>query len=286
MTIDRDPSPLAALPPAYTELFGRVVDVCEPDERVHGLWLAGSIARGAADAGSDLDLVLAVGDDDFDEFAAHWRDWLAQITPTLIARTVPGSNVVWCALTDACCRIDGVLEPVSRLPTSFSRVRRVVIDRDGLDALVPTPAARPGPDPARLATLAEEFWRQQAIFAAMAGGRRDLLVCVVGVEQARQLLYDVFVECNQPLPPMGVKQHSSRLTDGQREVLLALPTARPEFGSVVDAMARTCGAMACHGRRAVEAAGAAWPRDLAATVAAFVERELADPATADSRLRR
>jgi hypothetical protein len=54
---------LAPLPETYHQLYRQVLAVCEPDERIRGLWLSGSLARGNADGGSDLDLLLAVDDD-------------------------------------------------------------------------------------------------------------------------------------------------------------------------------------------------------------------------------
>jgi hypothetical protein len=66
-------------------LFDRAAAMFAADERVRGMWVHGSLARGAADAASDLDLVLAVRDADFGEFAGQWRAWLAAITPTLTA---------------------------------------------------------------------------------------------------------------------------------------------------------------------------------------------------------
>lgn len=148
MLIDREPRAIEPLPAAYHALLTRALDAAEPDERVRGLWLAGSLARGVADAGSDLDLIVAIRDYDFDAFAAGWRDWLSAITPVLLAKPIPNSNLIFSALTEACCRIDGVLEPASRTPTSFSRYRTPVLDRDGLTALVPAPAdrCRPGRD--------------------------------------------------------------------------------------------------------------------------------------------
>jgi len=41
-------------------------------DRIRALWLSGSLAKHTADGGSDLDILLAIRDGDFDEFAAHW----------------------------------------------------------------------------------------------------------------------------------------------------------------------------------------------------------------------
>jgi len=69
--VDRNPEPLAALPDSYRPLFESLLTVCENDPQVRALWLSGSLARGTADAGSDLDTIIAVCDQDFEDFAAH-----------------------------------------------------------------------------------------------------------------------------------------------------------------------------------------------------------------------
>src|SRR5439155_1254010 len=127
-------------------------------ERVRGMWLSGSLARGAADAVSDLDVLIAVSDDDpasFDAFAAGWRDWLAAITPTVIARPLafaPGSLY---SVTPGRERLDVVVGRTSALPSTFFRTRVVAFDRDGLDALIPPAPPGSGPPTERIAPLAE-----------------------------------------------------------------------------------------------------------------------------------
>lgn len=257
---------LAPLPAAYRDHLQRVIDVVTADDRVRGLWLSGSIARGTADPGSDLDLLLAIADGDFDDFVDHWRDWLAEITPTLLAKQVPGSRLIMYALTEDLCRIDAVVEPVGKLSESPHRTRLTVLDRDRLSERVPAATPGSGPNPDRISMLIEEFWRIQAIFPAMLDGRRDLLCAQSGVRTGTQLLYDVFVECNQPLPPMGVKQFSARLADEQITVLTGLPDAPAERGALLVANRAVCEAMSTVGRAAAERAGAAYPSDLAAAV--------------------
>jgi hypothetical protein len=46
----------------------------------------------------------------------------------------------------------------------------------------------------------------------MLNQRRDYLCVVQGVHDLQRILYNVFVECNQPQPPMGIKRWSARLT--------------------------------------------------------------------------
>jgi hypothetical protein len=229
------PAALAALPESYGPLFDRAAAVFEADGRVRAMWLHGALARGKADAGSDMDISVAVADDGFEAFAASWRDWLAAITPTLTARPIrPGS---FYALTPSCERFDVIAEPVGKLSTTFLTRRLVVFDRDGLDKLIP-PIADPPPDPAVITYLIEETLRQAANFPAVLV-RDDWLMGVVAVQQIQMFLYQLFTESNKPAPPTGPKQWSFKLTPAQRQMLSDLPVAAPAPDSVLVARAAT-----------------------------------------------
>lgn len=267
-------SALAPLPTGYRELFDRVVAAVESDDRIRALWLSGSVAKGTADGGSDLDLLIAVRDADLQSYVDGWRGWLAAITPTLLARELPFAPGSFYSLTPDCLRLDVVAEPVEKLPETGHRYRLVVIDKDGLAARIPEPKPMPGPDKERIAFLADEFYRWLAIFPFGTFARQDPLQGVVGVTGLQRMLYDLFVETNQPLPPMGVKQWSSKLTPHQRAVLEALPVPQPTLESTRAALLAVADAFGREARPLVEAAGLEWPERLAGTVSAFVTREL------------
>jgi len=248
---------LAPMPPGYVALLDSAVDLLAARGEVRGVWLSGSVGRGAADAGSDLDLVVAVADDGFEALAdsAVW----APLDPLLCLDLplLPGAAVI---TTRDGLRLDVVIERVSDLATTPYRRRLVVLDRDGLQ--VPEPEPLPGPDPRALADLVTEFLRQSAIFPAAVLAREDWLLGQESVVSYRSLLYRIFLEANQPLPPMGVKQWSSRLTAEQREVLAAVPLPSPDRESVVECIVLARTALRTHGRAAVVAAGGTWPVDL------------------------
>src|SRR5690606_30329226 len=126
--VDPDPPGLDVLPTGYRQLFDRLLAVCRADERIRGVWLTGSLARGVADAGSDLDVVVAVRDADVAGFAEHWREWLAGIIPTVLARPLPFAPGSFFSLTPECLRLDVVVEAVSAVPDSNIRFRSVVLD--------------------------------------------------------------------------------------------------------------------------------------------------------------
>jgi hypothetical protein len=128
------PAALAALPESYGPLFDRAAAVFEADERVRAMWLHGALARGKADAASDMDISVAIADDGFDGFAASWRDWLAAITPALTARPLAAGSFY--ALTPSCERFDVIAEPVGKLPaTSLTRRLVVYVCPDGASRL-------------------------------------------------------------------------------------------------------------------------------------------------------
>jgi hypothetical protein len=277
-----DPAVLQALPAGYRSLFLRLVDVAVADERIRAVWLSGSLGRGVADAGSDLDVILTVADDAFDGFAAGWRDWLARVTPTVLARELPGLPGCWHSLTPACERLDVVTERAGGEPRGDRRHRLLVLDRDGAfgsaadvpAASVPATAPPAGPRPGRLAEIVEEFLRQQAIFPAAVVARGDWLLGVVGIQGVHLMLYQLFVESNQPLPAMGVKQWSAKLTPRQRACLEALPPPEPRPEAVLHAMRAAAAAFRAQAREILGAHQVPWPEALDAAVTAYQAREL------------
>lgn len=272
MHLDPHPSALDVLPRGYSALFRRLLAHVLPDERWRAMWLSGSLGRGVADAGSDLDIILAIRDEDHEEFVRTWRDWLAGITPTLIAGPI-GNFHGFYSTTEECLRLDVVVEPVGRVAESGHRYRSVVFDRDGLDAHVPDPGPAEGPDTERIARLMEESFRQQAIFPAVLA-RADWLLGVEGVHNQRTLLYDLMVEANRPLPPMGVKQWSAKLTAEQRDVFTALPPLAATSESVIAGMRAILEAFRTVGRSCAESVGVPWPDRLDRSVSAFLRREV------------
>ena len=283
MFIEERPEILDRLPTGYRDLFGRLLDVVRSDERVVRMWLAGSVGRGTADAGSDLDVVLTVTGPDFDAFAAAWREWLAQVTPTVLARELPGRPGSWYSLTSDCERFDAVVERDGALTADQTADRRLVFDRAAPAAgpdvpSGPSTSRGPGPDPGRLAGLVEEFLRQQANFPSAVVAREDWLLGVVAIEQVHMMLYQLFVEANQPLPPLGMKQWSAKLTADQQECLRGLPVPPAEREPVIEEMRRTSAVFRAEAVAILAAANAPWPSELDAAIRAYHARTLGWPA--------
>lgn len=268
MAVSRLPE-LDVLPQGYGPLFDRAAAVFEADRRVRGMWLHGAIARGRADAGSDLDVSLAVADEAFEEFGGEWETWLAAITPTVTARPIgPGS---FYALTPNCERFDVIAEQVSQLETTPLRRRLVVFDKDALTAAIPAPDDPP-PDPSTVTYLIEETLRQAANFPVVLV-RQDWLLGVVAVQQVQLFLYQLFAEANKPAAPTGPKQWSHKLTPEQRQVLESLPVPTANEQSVRAAREATFTVFFRDAARIAERTHVAWPSELEHAVRAYLTRE-------------
>ncbi|HXX48171.1 MAG TPA: nucleotidyltransferase domain-containing protein [Myxococcota bacterium] len=269
--LPRPPS-LAALPAGYHALFDRAAAVFFADERVRALWVSGSLARRDADPFSDLDLVVAVADAQFDAFAADWRSWLAAITPTVLAREIPFLRGSIYSLTPSCERMDVVVERASA--SGHARTpRSCVFDRDGLDAGRPAPPGPAGPDPARVATAIEEPLRYLALLPAVLG-RGELLLGQEGYGHMRRRISELFLEANAPLPTTGVKHWRDKLTPAQYAVLEALPWPQATREELIAANREVFRALCTHGRPIAEKVGVRWPSELEAAVRAHLAREL------------
>jgi hypothetical protein len=262
----RRPPGLAVLPPGYGPLFDRAAALLAADDRVRAMWVHGAMARGAADAGSDLDVSVAVRDADFGAFAAEWETWLAAITPTLTARKI--SDGSFYALTTTCERFDVISEPVGKLSETLVSRRIVVFDKDGLDQLIPPPSDPP-PSAGAIAGLIEETLRQAANFPVVMV-RGDWLMGVIAVQQVQLFLYQLFAEANKPMPPSGPKQWSSKLAPWQRRLLEALPVAAPTEQSVTEAREAAFVLFFAEAPAIAASNGVAWPDELEAAVRAYL----------------
>ncbi|HEV8064158.1 MAG TPA: nucleotidyltransferase domain-containing protein [Acidimicrobiales bacterium] len=212
------------LPPGYDGLLDSAVSVLSADERVRAMWVHGSVARGDADDVSDLDVILAVGDADLAAFAAGWRERLAAITPTVMARPTFGSSGSWLSITPEALRFDLWVEAASRVGRSPATGRRLVFDRDGLDDVVPpTPEPVP-PSEAKLDDL--RTWAGDCL-ALSVGTAIGGLTRIELTHTLRSILYTAMVETNRPLPVTGLKQWSVKLSPAQRLRFEALPTDEP-----------------------------------------------------------
>lgn len=254
---------VAPLEQGYAEILELLVEALADDDRIRALWLGGSVGRGVADAGSDLDLVVTVTDVAELSDPSSW-----DVLDPIITLPIPGMPGCFAFTTHDGLRVDVVLERSDEVARSSYTHRVRVFDRDGLRP--PSPSDESGtPDVAKMQALVSEFLRQSAIFPAAVVAREDWLLGQVSVQHYLRMLYELLVESNQPLPVMGVKQWSSRLTADQQDLLRTLPAPVAQRESVVVAMQTVREALRTHGRAALESAGGTWPTEVDDAMAAY-----------------
>ena len=273
MTGRERPAVIEALAPGYGRLFERTMAVLAADERVRAVWLSGSVARGDADAASDLDFIVTVADEDHRAFSADWQSWLAAITDTVLAKPLTFAPGSFYAVTPDWHRLDVVVERASDVRASAFRTRIAVLDRDGLAGCVPPEAPATLPSAEKLTSLAEEFLRLYGLLPVILL-RRDWLAGLEGVHALRGVLYEVFAESNGPHPLTGAKRRSEKLSQEHRRVLAALPSGEASRDGVIDAHLALLGAFRTHVPAICERFGAAWPGRLERATLAHVERGL------------
>ena len=266
---------MARLPAGYQQLFARAVDVLGSDERVRAVWLSGSLARGTADAASDLDLLVGVADEHHEAFAGSWRTWLAAITPTVLADEQWFAKGSFWSITPGFERFDVVVEPASAIPTTLFPVRVPVFDHDDLTARLPDERHRE-PSAAAVATVVEDWFHFSAMLEVVLV-REDWLLAAEHLHLLRDLLYKLFVEGNQPLPPTGLKRWSEKLAPGQRDVLASLPTSAGSRAEVVDAHLAVARAFLGAARPLARRIEVPWPTALEAAATAHLRTVLAVP---------
>jgi predicted nucleotidyltransferase len=249
---------LADLPEHLRALAERAGAVLEADARVRAAWLTGSIAEGRGDAHSDLDLRLAV------EGEVDWRELVDRISPTVLARKLPGPgpDVVVTCITPEWLRFD-----LAIVPTDWSAAAgamQTVFDKDGLTARLPPSRPPRAADPA---FLAEEFLRVLGLLDVSIG-REEYLVGSDGVWLLRRMLVDLMT-IGQARG--GVKRLNPFLTAEQRHLLESLPPIAPTRDAVIGGSFAIARAFLPLAR---ERLGETYPTALEAATLAHLERSL------------
>jgi hypothetical protein len=155
---------VAALPPELAgqkAILGRFLDLCQADERIRWLSIACSVARGAADELSDLDMGVGVAAPEGELAAAFERmhrdvTGLADLVDSF-AHQLPGVPFphvrIFAQYADR-CQLDLVVAPAAG---AFTKARNVVTLYDP-DGTAPLAAAAEEPTPEQVREWAFHGW--------------------------------------------------------------------------------------------------------------------------------
>lgn len=154
-------------------LLRRLVKTLRSMPSVRGAWLSGSFGRGEADEWSDLDLHVAVADDDADATLSAPRPMFAAGGDALLVQagwpsdSFPGGRF-WLVVYDGPFEVDWNIGPVSK--ALRPQASQLLFEREPL-AVAPDPASPPAPT--QLRSIAQGsvdfFWAMAPIACKYAG---------------------------------------------------------------------------------------------------------------------
>lgn len=253
-------------------LIGRIGDALEPDQRIRGLFLAGSFGRGTADVYSDVDLLAVVPAEAHEAMAVDWHGVMESIAPIVHWYSLPHALVLN-AITDTWLRCDIHIVGPDNLGGRAQDRLKPLIDRDGIFATLPATAPHQGVDPGRMRGTITEFIRVLGL-CPVADGRGEYEVAVFGSGLLRRMLTDLLV-AEMDLGDTGGILHLSRVLDAERMALLAaLPVAHPNRESVVKSQLATARLFMPRAKALAAKLGIEWPHAFEAATLRVLTRAL------------
>jgi len=144
-------------------LIGRLVEIAKGDERIAGVWLQGSLARGDDDPYSDIDAFIAVDDAAFDAVHAEREALLGKLFRPFAwcDAAAPGVSAVH-ALSENGVKLDLFYETESSLERQKRPAVKLLFDRRGIAPRLLTGWEPPVPDIARILGTIIKMTRQGA----------------------------------------------------------------------------------------------------------------------------
>jgi hypothetical protein len=245
----------------YGALWARARKVLEADERVLSVDIGGSVGAGTADAWSDLDLQVVVAPEHHEAFLAEWPRWLAEITPTVFART-PIAPFIINTVTDDGLTLDIVVYNGSVF--TFTPPTDYAVGMLSSTRYADVSAALEY-------AVAEQLRGMAGPFVSMVQ-REEHLRHLTGVPHLLGLLTVVFLaELNAPPPG---KLWNETFTAEQLAAVAAIPPASATYDGVVGFGMGVAELLLTRARPLFVQFGLEWPSDLARVAATRVRETL------------
>lgn len=245
---------------AFAELSAHIL---HRDERVRLLWLTGSLATGTADGQSDVDLRVAVREEDFATVGHWWQELCEQVAPTIWKRRWPGppDEAILSAITHDYQRFDLVIQSVADMKPRRLEAAQLVFDKDGVAEhfLLTAPSLH---DPyAGLHLLVEEFIRLLGMLPIVVE-RDDVPIGMEGQLALHSLFISLLLlEKGIDRTSIGKRHVAALLTDEQRAILAQVPSLAPTMESLIQGRLAYGRLFLPRARRLMEARGQVYPAD-------------------------
>jgi hypothetical protein len=246
----------------FRALYERAVLVLEADPRVRRVEVGGSVAAGTADEWSDLDLQVITEPEHHDAFVADWPTWLAEVTPTVFART-PILPFIVNAVT-----ADGLTLDLSIWPGEAPVFPAPPVEYS-VGMLSGTRFSELGS--ALEYAVAEQLRGLAGPFVSLLQ-REEHLKHLAGVPHLLGLLTTVLLAETGAVPPG--KRWNGAYTDEQLAAVAALPPVRATRDDLVAFGLGLAELVVTRARPLFDRYALPWPSDLAAVVAQRLQDEL------------
>lgn len=231
------------------------------DERIRVLWLTGSLAKGTADAQSDVDLRVAVRATDFATIDQWWQNLLHQVAPLVWTYRWPGppDEAILGAITTEYLRFDVVVQStLDTRPRTLEAVR-LLFDKDGEAEhfLLTTPSSH---DPfAHLSVLVEEFIRLLGMLPIVVE-RHDVPIGMEGQLALHSMLISLLLlENGIDRMTTGKRHVAAFLNEEQQAILAQVPSLAPTMESLIQGRVAYGRLFLPRAQRLMEAHGQVYP---------------------------
>lgn len=260
---------MESAPQTQQALIDRAKEALARDQRVRGVWLVGSYGRGTSDQFSDVDMWVVVEPAEVEPFCSDWARISESVTPTVLRRQI-GSRPIFSQITPEWLRWDvsiGTPEMVSQ------RTRSTARPIYGLSAQLGEPKAGQLPNPERIESITQEFFRVLGLLPVVVG-REEYALAQSGAELLRSMLIELMLE-DTAVEDRGGALHLNPLLPPERQrMLIDLPPLSAKRESVIACHVACAEAFLPLARDLGRRCGLTWPQDLEQAALRHVETSL------------
>ena len=257
----------------HQEYLNAFADKVNLDGRILAVWLEGSLAKGASDRYSDIDIHLLVAEEDKDAFQHGLESWLSDVQALVLFKdTFPGQMVT--CITTAGLRLDVWLHAGDTISLDGTKVR-VLSAAEGCIQFKETCRNEELKDVgSTLKQHFNEFWRVLAILPTVLG-REENIAGFMGTTFAVMSLTEVLIIGSGNQRDRGVKNVNAFVPQGLREEIeTALTMQSVNRESIAKAHLRLTAIMQRHGPDIAKQHGVLYPLTLEKAVLSYISREL------------
>jgi predicted nucleotidyltransferase len=241
----------------YAPLFNAIVAWAGEQDAIRALLISGSVAKGSADAYSDLDFVVVTHKSAIEGLMEDVHRIIDDVEPVIIEnRLPPGRASVLSVVTDGWHRIDLAFgDPDSGI---LQQALIPVFDPDTLFDGVPDANVLAPVDADQVVALSKEFLRVLGL-SAVVHGRKDAHTAHDGSNLLRNMLIELFLMEPPRRTRSSAKKTLPLLTLEQQEVLKSLPPLADNLEMLVVFDSALAEVFLLRARRLIESIGGVWP---------------------------